>query len=224
MKVYPIFLNNLAGRKCVVIGGNAEAERKVADLLDCDASVTLISPDPSETLVRLVEDGRVNWINRPYRAGDLKRAFLVILCEPHRENAEAIWREGESERALVNVMDDVPHCSFVAGSVVRRGQLVISISTSGAAPALAVRLRQRLEAIFDHEYASFLDVMGQLRETMATRFPDFEERRRRWYEIVDSDILSLIGAGDLELANRRLGELVGEDLPVRFLTAVKDLS
>ncbi len=216
MKVYPIFLNNLAGRKCVVIGGDAEAERKVADLLDCDASVTVISPDPSEALVRLAEDCRVNLINRGYRSGDLRRAFLVILSEPHHENAEAIWREGESERALINVMDDALHCSFVAGSVVRRGRLAISISTSGAAPALAVRLRQRLEDMLDQEYASFLDVMGQLRDTMATRFPDFEERRRRWYALVDSDILSLISAGDLEMADRRLGELVGEDLPVRF--------
>ena len=216
MKVYPIFLNNLAGRKCVVIGGNAEAERKVADLLDCDASVTAISPDTSEALVRLAEDGRVNWVKRGYRSGDLRQAFLVILSEPNRENAEAIWREAELERALVNVMDDVPHCSFVAGSVVRRGRLAISISTSGAAPALAVRLRQRLEDMLDQEYASFLDVMGQLRETMVTRFPDFEERRRRWYALVDSDILSLITAGDLETANQRLGELVGDDLPVRF--------
>ncbi len=216
MKVYPIFLNDLAGRKCVVIGGNSEAERKVADLLDCDASVTVISPDPCKELVLLAKEGRVDLISRPYRRGDLKGAFLVIVSEPRHERAEAIWREGQEERALVNIKDDISHCSVVAGSVVRRGQLAIAISTGGAAPALAVRLRQRLEDILNQEYASFLEVMSELREPMVIRFPDFEERRRRWYALVDSDILALVTAGDLDAANRRLGEIVGKDLPVQF--------
>jgi len=216
MKVYPIFLNDLAGRKCVVIGGNHEAARKVVDLLSCDASVTVITPAPSDSLIQLSKDGRVDWIDRKYRAGDLSQAFIVIVSEPHLEDVDAIWQEGNEERALINVMDDVPHCSFVAGSVVRQGQLTVSISTSGAAPALAVRLRQRLESMFDQEYASFLDVMGGLRETMATRFPDFEERRKCWYELVDSDILRLVGAGKSAEANQLLHDIVGEHLPMQF--------
>lgn len=215
MKVYPIFLNDLAGRRCVVIGNGHDVERKVGGLLDCDALVTLVAPNPPAALLDLVRKRRIEWIGRRYEPGDLRDAFLVIVTEPDLENMEALWQEGTVERALVNAMDDVPHCSFVAGSVVKRGKLVISISTSGAAPALSVRLRQQLERDLDGDYEPFLELMAELRELMASRFPDFEERRRRWYEIVDSDILELISAGEGEAANERLVGIIG-DLPIEL--------
>ena len=109
---------------------------------------------------------------------------------------------------LVNVMDDVPHCNFVAGSVVRQGDLVVSISTSGAAPALAVRLRQQLETWLGPEYGEFLALMRTLRAPMVARFPAFQERRARWYELVDSDILAHLCAGDIEQADVRVAKIL----------------
>ena len=214
MKVYPIFLNNLADQRCVVVGGGHEAERKVEGLLDCGASITVISPDLSDRLRQWAEAGRVTWIPRSYQSGDLQGAFLVIVSETNPEMTEPIWQEAQAEKALINAMDDVPHCTFVAGSVVRRGPLVMAISTSGCAPALAVRLRQHLEQTLGPEYAFFLELMGNLRTPMATRYPDFDERRQRWYALVDSDILDLLKEGNLDAAYQRLEEIVGDDLPV----------
>jgi siroheme synthase-like protein len=210
MNVFPIFLNDLGGRRCVVFGGGHEAERKAGDLLDCGADVTLVSPTCTETLRRWAEAGRLAWLPRSYRPGDLRGTFLAIASETNPAATEPIWREAEAERVLLNALDDVPHCSFVSGSVVRRGDLVLSISTSGCAPALSVRLRQAFEDRFGDEYATFLSWMGALRGPMAERFPDFEERRAHWYALVDSDVLDLLRAGDREAAHRRVEALVGE--------------
>jgi len=178
MRVYPIFLNNLEGRRCVVFGGTHEAERKVADLLACGADVVLVSETITPRLRAWAEEGRLTWHARWYRPGDLQGAFLTIVAVTNPEATEPIWQEAQRERVLINAMDDVPHCTFVAGSVVRRGALVIAISTSGHAPALSVRLREELEQRLGPEYALFLDLMGALRLPMATHYPDFAEAKR----------------------------------------------
>ncbi len=217
MKPYPIFLVGLARRRCLVVGGGQEAERKVAELLACEAALTVISPAVTERLRQWAEAGRLSWIERAYRLGDLRGAFLVVAEKADAATNEQIWQEAEAEGALVNVMDDIPHCAFIAGSVVRRGPLVVSISTSGVAPALAVRLRQRMEEEFGPEYELFLEWLAALRRPLAARYPDFEERRRRWYELVDSDVLELLRAGRVEEARRRVAEIAGAecDLPTR---------
>ncbi|GIV60736.1 bifunctional precorrin-2 dehydrogenase/sirohydrochlorin ferrochelatase [Rhodocaloribacter litoris] len=215
MNVYPIFLNDLAGRRCVVFGGNHEAERKVRELLDLGADVVLIAPAPEARLRALAEDGRLTWHARAYVPGDLQGAFLAIVAERNPEATAPIYREAQAEKVLINAMDDVPHCTFVAGSVVRQGALTIAISTAGAAPALSVRLRERFEQAFGPEYAAFLDLMRALRAPMATRYPDFEERRRRWYALVDGDVLALLRAGRREEALDRIEALTGLRVPER---------
>jgi len=212
MKPYPIFLNDLSKRRCVVIGGGGEAERKVKDLLDCEAMVVLISPEATDLLQEWAKEGQISWWERAYQPGDLKGAFLVIVSETNPVATEPIWQEAQAERVLINAMDDVAHCSFVAGSVVRRGPLVLSISTSGQAPALSVRLRQRLEQLFDPSYAGFVELLGRLREPMAVCYPDFEERRRLWYALVDADLLDLLRRDDLDTTYGRIGEIAGEEV------------
>ncbi|MCB0090204.1 MAG: bifunctional precorrin-2 dehydrogenase/sirohydrochlorin ferrochelatase [Caldilineaceae bacterium] len=214
MKPYPIFLMDLANRHCVVVGGGHEGEGKVSGLLACDATVTVISPTLTPTLQGWAEEGRFTWLDRAYEVGDLRGAFLVIAERADADANARIWAEAESAGALVNVMDDVAHCNFVAGSVVRQGPLTISISTSGAAPTLAVRLRQRFEQEFGPEYGLFLEWMQALRTPMAERYPKFMERRARWYDIVDSDVLTLLRAGEQEAAAARIQEITG--IPVPF--------
>jgi siroheme synthase-like protein len=213
MKPYPIFLIGLAERHCIVIGGGHEGEGKVKGLLECDATVTVISPTLTEQLQAWADAGRFTWLARAYQPGDLRNAFLVIAERSDPETNTAIWEEAEAEGALVNVMDDVEHCSFVAGSVVRQGPLTISISTSGAAPTLAVRMRQRMEQELGPEYGLFLEWMRDLRSPMAERYPDFHERRAHWYALVDSDILDLLRAGERERARQRVAEIAGIEVP-----------
>lgn len=211
MNVYPVFLNNLKGRKCVVFGGGhaGEAERKVESLLDCDADVTVVSRNfPND----LAAHERVEWVQRDYVPGDLEGAFLAIVSETNPTKTAPIWDEAERKGVLINAMDDVPHCTFVAGSVVRRGKLTFSISTSGAAPALSVRLRQRFEEDFGPEYETFLEWMAALRDPMAAHYPDFGERKRIWYEIVDSDVLHRLRGGDDDGALTLLAAIAGEEI------------
>jgi precorrin-2 dehydrogenase / sirohydrochlorin ferrochelatase len=212
VKPYPIFLVGLDGRHCIVIGGGHEAEGKIRGLLDCDATVTVICPELSPQLQTWAEEGSFTWLKREYQLGDLRSAFLVIAERTDPETNARIWEEAETVGALVNVMDDVEHCNFVAGSVHRQGALTISISTSGAAPTLAVRLRQRFQQEFGPEYAEFLTLMQNLRTPMARHIPKFSERRERWYQLVDSDVLDLLRSGNRTEAFARITEIVGETI------------
>lgn len=212
MTVYPIFLNDLAGRPCVVLGSGHDAVRKVHELLACDARVTVVSPTLPAALRPLADAGQLTWIARAYAPGDLKGAFLAVATETNPAQTAPMWEEAQAEKVLFNAVDDVPHCSFVAGSVVRRGPLVFSVSTSGCAPALSVRIRERLEATFGPEYGALAAWMGTLRAPMAERYPDFEERRRRWYALVDSDLLDLLRDGRHDEALRRLEEIAGPEV------------
>lgn len=209
MPPFPVFLNNLHAQKSVVIGGNHEAERKVGELLEVDANVTLIAPDPLDPLKEWAEDGAIEWIERDYRYGDLEGAFLAIVSETNPERTHPIWKEAKERNVLFNAMDDIPHCNFFNGSFIRQGPLVISISTSGAAPALSVRLRQDMEETFGPEYETFLHLMQDLREPMAEHYPDFDKRRDLWYEIVDSDVLDLLRQGRRGDAFARIKSIVG---------------
>ncbi len=209
MKVYPIFLNDLTGRRCVIIGGTHEAERKARGLLECDADVEIISPSVTDGLAHLAEQGRISWLQRDYISGDVRGAFLVIVSETNPPKTRPIFDEAQRENVLINAMDDVPHCTFVAGSVVRRGLLTMAISTSGAAPALSVRLREEFEQRFGPEYEEFLDWMMALREPIATRYPAFDARKEIWYRLIDSDILSLLADGQAEAARALVEEIAG---------------
>lgn len=209
MKPYPIFLTGLHNRHCIVIGGTHEAEGKVRGLLAVDATITVISPELNKTLSKWAEEGYFTWLKRPFQPGDLQGAFLVIAERSDPETNTLIWNEAEAEGILVNVMDDVDHCNFVAGSVIRQGPLVLTISTSGAAPALAVRLRQHFEQEFGEEYKLFLEWMQSLRPHMAATYNSFQERKKRYYALVDSDVLLMIKNGRLAEAKACVEEITG---------------
>ncbi len=213
MKGYPVFLIGLDKKRCVVIGETHEAERKIAGLLDCDADVTVIGRRLPGQALRWVEEGRIRWIRRGYQPGDLADAFLVIAENRHPDDNAAIYAEAREAGALVNVMDDIEHCRFIAGSVLRQGPLTVAISTNGAAPTLAVRLRERLEQDLGPEYATFLNLMQALREPLARHIPELNARRALWYELVDSDILDLLREGKSAQALTRIAEIVEDAAP-----------
>lgn len=205
---YPVFLS-LAERLVVVLGGGTIAERKVAGLLPCGARVRVVAPEVTPRLARLAERGEIEHLARAYRPGDLEGAFLA-LGEPGDGSRDAtLFDEAERRGMFVNVEDDLDHCSFIAPSIVRRGDLVVAISTSGRAPALAVRLRERLERELGPEYGALLELAGRLRTPLARAVPEFEERRRRWYELVDSDVLELFRDGRAAEARERAERILG---------------
>ena len=141
---YPLFLN-IEGRKCVVVGGGLVAERKVETLLECKASVTLISPQASPGLRKLVKAGTIERLTRGFRKGDLKGARLAIAATDDVEVNARVAEEARALGVMVNVVDDPPLCEFIVPSVLRRGDVTVAVSTGGKSPALARKIRTDLE-------------------------------------------------------------------------------
>ena len=205
---YPIYVE-LHEQPCIVIGGGNIAEGKVEGLLTAGAQVTIISPSLTSHLHTLVEQNKVAYISRTYQHGDLAGAFMVICATDQAEINHQVWQEASANRQLVNVVDDTPRCNFIAPAILRKGDLNIAISTGGKAPALAVRLKERLQKEIGPQYARFLELSGQLREPLARNIPDFEARKKLWYELVDSDILELLSQDNEPAALDLISQVVG---------------
>jgi len=220
MAYYPVYLD-LRHRLAVVVADAtslAAAEAKVRDLLQAESCVRLVAPALNETLAAWAAAGRIEHRAHSFAAADLEGASLVISVLPpiFEEVNQRIWEEGVQRRIPVNVMDDVPRCTFIAPSILRRGDLTVAISTAGSAPALAVRLRQRLERELGEEHARFLDLARSVRAPLAARTPSFAERKERWYRLVDSDVLDLLRQGKHGAARQRFTDILGvspEELP-----------
>ena len=205
---YPVYIE-LREQPCIVIGGGKIAEGKVEGLLAARANVTVISPNLTVHLRDLVKEKQITYIARTYQPGDLTGAFMVICATDQAETNHQVWQEASANRQLVNVVDDTPRCNFIAPSILRKGDLTVAISTSGKAPALAVRLKERLQRELGPEYERFLELAGELREPLARNIPDFETRKALWYEIVDSEILDVLARGDESAAREIISRVVG---------------
>jgi siroheme synthase-like protein len=207
---YPVYIE-MRDQPCVVIGGGKIAEGKVDGLLAAAAHVTVISPELTQHLRELVNQDKVRYLARTYQPGDLSGAFMVICATDRADINHQVWQEATANHQLVNVVDDTPRCNFIAPSILRKGDLTIAISTSGKAPALAVRLKERLQRDLGPEYERFLELAGELREPLARHIPDFEARKALWYELVDSEILEVLANGDETSAREIISRVVGFD-------------
>lgn len=208
MPHYPVYLD-LRGRSAVVVGGCAMAEEKARGLMTVEARVSVVAPEVTPGITGLAASGELRHLARNYRTGDLDGVFLAIVTAPSPALRELVWLEARRRNVLLNTVDDVPRCNFIAPAVVRRGDLAVAISTGGKAPALAVRLRQRLEGELGPEHARFLDLAGRVRAPLAKRHPDLALRRELWYRLVDSDVLELLRDGEEEAALARFEEILG---------------
>jgi siroheme synthase-like protein len=207
---YPVSLE-VAGRRCVVIGSDAVRSGKVEGLIAAGAGdIVVIAREPAARLDALGAIGGVTVEDRRWEPGDLDGAFLVIASADGRGEGAAIAREARARGALVNVMDEVGHCDWAAPSVVRRGELVLAISTGGASPALAKALRRRLGSELGAEWAEVLAILRQVREETNPLLPDLRERAGRW-----ADALDLDEAPELVRAGR--GEELARTLRARLL-------
>lgn len=205
---YPVYIE-LRDQPCVVIGGGKIAEGKVEGLLAAKAQVTVVSPNLTRRLQELVQEKEIAYFARAYEPGDLAGAFLVICATDQTEINHQVWEEASANHQLVNVVDDTPRCNFIAPSILRKGDLTIAISTSGKAPALAVRLKERFQRELGPEYERFLELAGELREPLAQAVPDFETRKALWYKLVDSDILDVLARGDESTAREIISRVAG---------------
>ena len=203
---YPAILL-LEGRLAVVIGGGQVAERKVRTLLDAGAKVRVVSSEVTKGIRKRADSGDIELVERRYERGDLAGSAAAVAATDDEEVNRGVFGEATEAGIPVNVVDNVSLCTFIAPSIIRRGDLVVAISTGGAAPALAVRIRERLEREFGEEYARFLTLMAELREQI--KVPgDQDDRAKAWYRVVDSDVMDLVRAGEMDRARQRATELL----------------
>jgi uroporphyrin-III C-methyltransferase / precorrin-2 dehydrogenase / sirohydrochlorin ferrochelatase len=197
---YPVMLE-LQGRRCVVIGGGAVGEGKVRGLLEAKALVTVIAPELTAGLDDLARGGSITVLRRPYAPGDLEGAFLAIAATDDSATNAQIFDEANERGALLNAVDDIDHCHFAAPSVIRRGDLIVALSTGGKAPALAKQLRRKLASQFSEDYATLLDLLGEVRQkALSVRKVDFQEWARRWERAMERDLLQMVKEGRIQEA------------------------
>ena len=194
-RYYPAFLD-LREKVAVVVGGGEVAERKVELLLSCRAAVKLISSTLTPGLTRLRNERAIRVELRPFQSGDCAGAFLVFACTDDPVVNARVAKEAQEIHALVNVADTPTLCDFYAPSVVSRGDLLIAISTGGASPALAKRLRQEIEQRVGPEYEELVRLCEEVRKEVHALVSDPQQRQRIFEQFLDSDVLELIRNGN----------------------------
>ena len=194
---YPVFLE-LEGKPCTVIGGGEVAERKIQNLLECHARVTVVSPEATPSIREWASRGELQWRDRQYQPGDLKEAILAIAATDQEAVNQGVADEAAREGVILNVVDKPALCSFIAPAVVRRGEVMVAISTGGASPALARKLRESLEGSDALEYANLAGILSSARKELKRR--RVEVHPDRWQECITSELVALVKDGKSQQA------------------------
>jgi siroheme synthase-like protein len=178
----------LKGRRCVVVGGGDIGLEKVEGLLACDADVTLIAPLAHPELEALAAEGSIVWERRPYAgAEDLEGVFMAIAATDDTEANIVVYDDAEKRAMLVNVVDVPPLCNFILPAIVRTGPLAIAISTAGASPALAKRMKRQVSELFGEEYARLAVILNDARGWAKGTLPTYQDRKQFFEGIVNGD-------------------------------------
>jgi precorrin-2 dehydrogenase / sirohydrochlorin ferrochelatase len=189
----------LTGRRCVVIGGGDVGLEKVEGLLACDGQVTLIAPDAIEPLRELAREGSIRWEQREYAGpADLEGVFIAIASTNDTDVNIRVYEDAERRAMLVNVVDVPPLCNFILPAIVRTGPLAIAISTAGASPALAKRIKREIAEVYGEPYARLAELLNDARGWAKATLPTYQDRKVFFESIVngDPDPVELLRRGD----------------------------
>ncbi len=178
----------LSGRRCVVVGGGEIGLEKVEGLLACDGEVTLIAPEAEEALRAHAEEGSIRWEQRPYAGpADLEGVFMAIAATNDTDVNIAVFEDAERRAMLVNIVDVPPLCNFILPAIVRTGPLAIAISTAGASPALAKRMKREIEGQYGAPYARLAVLLNEARGWAKGTLPTYQDRKQFFEGIVNGD-------------------------------------
>jgi precorrin-2 dehydrogenase len=209
MSYFPIVLE-MAGRRCLVIGGGVVAERKIAGLLEVGAEVTVISPKVTEAISHWSKNNSIQLEGRCYRIGDLAGYPLVFVATDDADVNDRVYQEGKSCGAWVNAADDPAHCDFILPSVLRRGDLTVAVSSGGNSPALARLIREELESHFTAEYGLLAKLAGEVRDELRRR--SLTVPFECWRKALSGDVRRLLARGELDQAKSHLQRELGVSL------------
>ncbi|HET7121840.1 MAG TPA: bifunctional precorrin-2 dehydrogenase/sirohydrochlorin ferrochelatase [Solirubrobacterales bacterium] len=189
----------LSGRRCLVVGGGDIGLEKVEGLLACGGEVILIAPVAHPELEALASEGTIRWERREYAgAADLEGVFMVIAATDDTDVNIKVFDDAEKRAMLVNVVDVPPLCNFILPAIVRTGPLAIAISTAGASPALAKRMKREISALFGEEYARLAVILNDARGWAKGTLPTYNDRKEFFEGIVngDPDPITLLREGN----------------------------
>ena len=189
----------LRGRRAVVIGGGPIGLDKTEKLLACGAEVTLIAPKAGKALRALAEEGSITWVERDYAGpADLEGMFICIASTDDTDTNIGIYEDAERRTMLVNVVDVPPLCNFIVPAITRQGPIAIAISTSGASPALAKRMKREIAAMYGEPYGRLAKILNEVRGWAKGTLPTYNDRRDFFEGIVNGspDPIELLRQGD----------------------------
>jgi precorrin-2 dehydrogenase/sirohydrochlorin ferrochelatase len=203
MKLLPLALN-LQKRRCVIFGAGAVARRKAQSLLECGAQLTVVAPHFDDSWAAL----ECEKTRRLYQKGDCTSAFLVFACTNDTIVNREIADEARDLKILCNVADEGEAGDFHSMAALRRGDICIGISTSGGSPALSRHLKEKISETIGPEYESLLELLAVRRETLPSTLENQSQRAAFWREVLQSDVLNLLRAGQTEQAEELLNALL----------------
>jgi siroheme synthase-like protein len=190
----------LTGRRCLVVGGGEIGLEKVEGLLTCGADVVLIAPEAVPELEELATEGSIAWERREYEPGDLERTFMVIAATDDTDTNIRIYEDAERRAMLVNIVDVPPLCNFILPAIVRTGPLAIAISTAGASPALAKRMKRQIAEQYGQAYAQLAILLNEARGWAKGTLPTYQDRKEFFEGIVNGepDPIELLERGEVD--------------------------
>jgi precorrin-2 dehydrogenase/sirohydrochlorin ferrochelatase len=188
----------LKGRRCLVVGGGEVGLEKVEGLLACGAEVTLVAPEAVPQLAEYAAEGSIRWERREYASSDLDGCLVVVAATSITEVNIAVHEDAERRPMLVNVVDVPPLCNFILPAIVRTGPLAIAISTSGASPALAKRMKREIAETFGEPYSRLAVLLNEERGWAKATLPTYQDRKEFFESIVNGepDPVELLRRGD----------------------------
>jgi siroheme synthase-like protein len=198
----------LKGRRALVVGGGEVGLEKVEGLLACDADVTLVAPEAIDALAELAAEGSITWQRREYVSADLDGCLIAIAATGDTDVNIGVFEDAEARAMLVNVVDVPPLCNFILPAIVRTGPLAVAISTAGASPALAKRMKREIAEMFGEPYATLAVLLNDVRGWAKGTLPTYQDRKAFFEAIVNGepDPIELIRAGELDAVRQLIAD------------------
>ena len=203
-KYYPLYLN-IEARKSVVVGGGEVAYRKACGLKDAGSNVTVISPEFCDYFLKPDD---LTLIKRKYERNDINGATIVIASTNDRETNRQVYTDASAQNIPVNIVDQPDLCSFIVPSVIRRGDLCISISTGGTGPALSKSIRLTLEEHFGPEYTDYTELLSNMRQVVLSTIADGAKRRKILKRFAENEFLEMIKMDGKQVAENAMQEII----------------